>query len=288
MSRSPQSPPPAAERPRRGRRRRLAGLRAIVTGASSGVGRAVARELARRGVHLLATARREEPLAELAAEPPAPGGRGIEFVAGDVCLPEVRSRLVETAADRLGGIDIVVAAAGGGAIGSFAESTPDTLRRIMEVDFFAPAELIRESLPLLRRGRDPAVVLVGSILGCHPLPLHAEYCAAKAAVRSLAGTLRMELAADGIDVLLASLGPTESEFWNNLVSGSRPRWSRGRQMSAARTAAAIAAGLERRSTEILPGLAAKGFFIAARFFPSLIDAVVKRRMDSDRRPSATR
>jgi short-subunit dehydrogenase len=229
-------------------------------------------------MEVLATARRQEPLAALAAEPTGPGGGVIVYCAGDIVLPELRRQLIETAVRRFGGIDIVVAAAGSGAIGSFATAAPDTLRKIMEVDFFAPAELIRESLPSLRCGRDPAVVLVGSILGCHPLPLHAEYCAAKAAIRSLAGTLRMELAADGIDVLLASLGPTESEFWDNLVAGKRPTWSRGRPLTAARTATAIAAALERRRSELVPGWPAKGFALAARLFPWLIDAVVMRRM----------
>ncbi|MCE9632185.1 MAG: SDR family NAD(P)-dependent oxidoreductase [Planctomycetia bacterium] len=258
------------------RRRRLAGQRVIVTGASSGVGRATALELARRGAHVMATARRADRLKELAA---APAGAGsIIHEAGDICDPAFRDRLVATATDRLGGLDGVVAAAGGGAIGRFRDLTAETFARIIDLDLVAPAELVRRSLPHLAAGHDPVVVLVGSILGLHPLPLHGDYCAAKAALRSLAGTLRMELAADGIEVLLVNLGPTASEFWDALVVGQRPPWSRGRRMPADRAAAAIAAGMERRHREITPGWQAKGFAIAARFLPGLIDRVAGRHL----------
>lgn len=278
----PDGPQTAAASARPRGRRRLAGLRAVVTGGSSGVGRALALELCRRGVRVLATARRRPRLEALAAEARASFGDGVLLhEAGDVTAADFRRDLVAAAVARLGGLDVVVAAAGGGAIGAFRESDPETLRRIMELDFFATAELARESLPALARGRDPAIVLVGSILGLHPLPLHADYCAAKAAVHSLAVSLRQELAADGIGVLLASLGPTESEFWDNLLVGTRPRWSQGRPLSAARTATDIADALERRSAEVIPGWRAKGFAIAARCFPGLIDAIVARRFHAD-------
>jgi len=274
-------PPQEAVHPaphRRRWRRQLVGSRALVTGASSGVGRAVALELARRGVRVLATGRRVERLAALAAEPVAMAGGPIAYEAGDITSSDFRRHLIDAATDRLGGLDLVVAAAGSGAIGRFRDASPDTLTRIMDVDFAAQAELVRVALPALRAGRDPAIVLVGSILGHHPLPWHAEYCAAKAAVRSLAGTLRIELASDGVGVLLASLGPTESEFWNHLLTGSRPAWSRGRAMSASRTARIIVRALVWRSREVLPGWQAKGFAFAARLFPRLIDRVMMRRL----------
>jgi short-subunit dehydrogenase len=259
-------------------RRQLAGARVLVTGASSGVGRAIAIELARRGGRVLATGRRGERLAAVADEAAGLTGGPLLHEAGDITSPDFRRHLIATAVAQLGGLDLLVAAAGSGAIGRFSDASPDTLARIMDVDFFAPAELVRVSLPALRRGRDPAIVLVGSILGHHPLPWHAEYCAAKAALTSLAGTLRMELAAEGIGVLLASLGPTESEFWNQLLTGRRPAWSRGRAMSAARTARIIVRAVEWRRRVVLPGWQAKGFACAARLFPRLIDRVMMRKV----------
>lgn len=275
----PEHPPPARA-DRRGARR-LAGLRAIVTGASSGVGRAVVRELSRRGCRCLATARREERLDALAQEALAEGRPPILVLAGDITAADTRRRLLATARDSLGGLDLVVTAAGCGAIGSFRDADPATLRTVMELDFFAPAELVRGSLDLLAGSADPAVVFVGSILGLHPLPLHADYCAAKAALRCLAGALRAELAPGGIDVVLASLGPTESEFWETLVAGTRPAWSRGTPMSAEAAARAIVAAIEHRRPEVLPGWSAKGYAIAARLCPWLIDAFVARRQRAD-------
>ena len=271
-----ETPVPSATRRAVRQRRHLPGLRALVTGASSGVGAAVARALADRGVTVLATARRAERLAALAAE--ARTAAPILWEAGDLTDADFRDRLVEAAAMRLGGLDVLVAAAGCGAIGPFRDAVTATLDRVMDVDFRAQVELVRRSLPLLEASPDPAIVLVGSILGLHPLPLHGEYCAAKAALASFAASLRVEVAADGIDVVLASLGPTESEFWDGLVVGSRPAWSRGRRMPADRAAAAIVTGLERRSRELLPGWQAKGFALLARVAPRIIDALTSRRL----------
>jgi short-subunit dehydrogenase len=250
----------------------MQGLRVLLTGGSSGVGRALAIELAARGAAVFATARRGELLATLAAD-----GR-IASLAGDLTSADFRRELVAAAVKKLGGIDIVVAAAGSGAIGRFADADPATLRQVMEIDFFASAELVRLALPELFKSPDPAIVLVGSILGLHPLPLHADYCAAKAALHALAGTLRAELAPSGIDVLLATLGPTASEFWDSLLVGDRPAWSRGRQLDADTTARAIIAALERRRGTVYPGWSAKGFALAARFCPRLIDRIIRRRM----------
>jgi short-subunit dehydrogenase len=264
-------------------RRRIAGKRFIVTGASSGVGRAVAVELARRGARVLATARRAERLDDLARSVTPP----LEHLAGDICDPTFRTRLIAVAAERLGGIDGVVAAAGGGAIGRFQDLTPETFARIIDLDFTAPAELVRAALPELVRGRDSVIVFIGSILGLHPLPLHGEYCAAKAALKSLAGTLRMELAADDVGVLLVDLGPTQSEFWDALVVGDRPPWSRGRRMPAEQAARAIATAIERRRAEIVPGWQARGYALAARFMPRLIDRAAARHLRTAARADAS-
>ena len=258
-----------------------------MTGASSGVGRAVALELARRGVRVMATARRGERLQSLAAAAASGGLRPILVEVGDITQADFRRRLVSAAVAAFGGLDIVVAAAGSGAVGPFREASADTLVRIMDVDFLAPVELVRDALPVLLRGADPAIVLVGSILGHHPLPWHAEYCAAKAALQSFAGSLRLELAEDGVDVLLASLGPTASEFWDNLLAGRRAEWSRGTPLSADVTARIMVRALVRRQREVLPGWRAKGFAWAARLFPRLIDRAAARRMhrSTSRAPS---
>jgi short-subunit dehydrogenase len=261
-------------------RRQLAGLRALVTGASSGVGRAVATELLTRGGHVLATARRGDRLADLAASlPPGSSAARCISAAGDITDPRFREHVVRVASERLGGLDLVVTAAGGGAIGALTTMPANTFRDVLDLDLLAPVELVQIALPHLAAGRDPAIVLIGSILGYHPLPLHAAYCAAKAGVVALAGSLRAELHPQGIDVLLASLGPTASEFWDTLLTGERPTWSGGRPMSAKTTAHAIADALERRRREVIPGWRAKAFVWAARHAGWIIDAAIPRRAD---------
>lgn len=254
--------------------RRIAGSRWLVTGASSGVGRAVAAELVRRGARVLATARRGGRLDELARE----SAGAFAVLAGDIRDPAFRRRLVAAAAEQLGGLDGLVAAAGGGAVGRFSELTPEVFAGIIDLDFIAPAELVRTALPHLARAADPAIVLIGSILGLHPLPLHGEYCAAKAALRSLAGTLRVELQPEGIGVLHVDLGPTQSEFWDALAVGTKPAWSRGRRMPAETAARSIVTAIERRRATITTGWQAWAYAIAARFAPRLIDRAAARHL----------
>ncbi len=110
-------------------------------------------------------ARNEHKLCELADAAGSTTSGQIEIVAGDVTSPEVRARAIASAIDTWGGLDALVNNAGIAAFGRFREGHPDRLREIMEVNFFAVTEMIRESLPALESGNSPIVVNVGSILG---------------------------------------------------------------------------------------------------------------------------
>src|SRR6185295_17431149 len=98
-------------------------------------------------------------------------GGNVETAVGDVTNSEVRREMLRTAETRFGGLDVVVNNAGIGAFGRFDEADDARLRKIMEVDFFAAVELIRESLPVLRRGNKALVVNISSILGQRGIPL---------------------------------------------------------------------------------------------------------------------
>src|SRR3954469_14755212 len=106
-----------------GQRRKIAGLRILITGASQGIGRALAVEAARQGGRVLAAARNEALLAELAKEVPAAAGV-IETVKADVTSPEDRRAMVEAAMRHFGGLDVLINNAGIGATGHFAEASP--------------------------------------------------------------------------------------------------------------------------------------------------------------------
>ncbi|MDA1052368.1 MAG: SDR family oxidoreductase [Planctomycetota bacterium] len=197
-------------------RRKIEGLRTIVTGASSGMGRQIACELAKQGARLIVTARRAERLEELLAELRTLDADAVAVV-GDVVDAATRTALVETARREFGGLDALVNNAGIGAIGPFSDADEDRLRRVMEVNFFAPVELIRLAVPLLRQGNRPIIANVSSVLGHRAVANKSEYCASKFALHGFSDALRCELAGDGIDVLLVSPSTTSSEFFDRVI-----------------------------------------------------------------------
>jgi short-subunit dehydrogenase len=164
------------------------------------------------------TARRVERLEELIGKIAQAGGEA-HAVPGDITDASLRQRLLDTAAERLGGLDLLVNNAGIGAIGYFADASSERLRRIMEVNFFAPVELTRAALPLLLAGRRPMIASVSSVLGHRAVPKKSEYCASKFALHGFCDALRAELASRGVDVLLISPSTTQSEFFDNVIEG---------------------------------------------------------------------
>ena len=257
-------------------RRRLQDQRALVTGASGGIGRAIAIELARAGVDQVLVARREDKLAAVADEVRQLGRRA-EIVVGDVTDANTRHRALEVARERLGGLDILVNNAGVSAHGRFADADPGRLRPIMETNFFAPVELIREALPLLKAAPQPIVVNIGSVLGQRGCPHKSEYAASKFALRGFSESLRAELVPLGIDVLMVTAGPTDTEFFQHLLEehGELP-WGEGQPVSPERVARATIRAMERGRHEIIPSW--RGWFlsIANRLFPRLVDRAMAR------------
>ncbi len=257
-------------------RRRIEGCRAIVTGASSGIGRAIAIELAHGGVDLVLLARRREPLGELAEEISSIGCKAIAVV-GDVTDKSVRRAAIDGAAEELGGLDILVNNAGVGAHGRFTAAAPDRLRKIMEVNFFAAAELISESLPLLEKGRKPIVVNVGSILGHRGVPRNTEYCASKFALRGFSEALRPELAQRGVDLLLVSPGPTETEWMNNLLErDDSMAWAGRKGAPAVDVARATVRAIRQGRNEIVSSWRGRALVWLSRLSPRLLDRIMKR------------
>jgi short-subunit dehydrogenase len=256
--------------------RRLTDRRALITGASSGIGRALAIELARHGVDLVLLARRADRLAEVVEQAAQLGRRAIA-VSGDVTDPAVRRRAVESADNELGGLDILVNNAGVAAHGRFAEADPARLRPIMEVNFFAPVELIRKCLPLLQVGRQPIIVNIGSILGRRGCPHKSEYSASKFALHGFSEAVRPELARLGIDVLVVAAGPTETEHFNVLIEdkGDLP-WGNPRRKPAATVAREIVRAIERGKREVVTSWRGRIWVLLNRISPRLVDHIMNR------------
>ena len=256
--------------------RKIAGLRSLVTGASGGIGRAIAEELARQGSKVVLLARREEALVAVAEQIRAAGGTA-EWVAGDVTDPAVRRAAIDRAVEKFGGLDVLVNNAGIGATGRFDMAQPDRLRKIFEVNFFAAAELIREALPFLRQGYRPIVVNIASVLGHRAASEMSEYSASKFALRGLSQALRTELYPAGIDLLVVSPGTTETEFFGNVVDGDgTTRWPRWGAVSAAAVARATVRAMRHKRHEIIPNFPGWCLSLANRLCPRLIDEAMKR------------
>ena len=257
-------------------RREIKDARAIVTGASSGIGRAIALELAREGAGVVAVARREERLAELVEEAGKFNGR-IEPVIGDITDPATRQKAVDTAQSQFGGLDILVNNAGVGAVGLFADSDPNRVRTVMEVNFFATVELTRLALPLLHKSDRPIIVNVSSIVGLRGTPLNSEYSASKFAVQGFSESLRAELVKHGIDVLVVNPGTTQTEFFDKVVERTgEPAWPEHKAVTPAAVAKETVLAIRRGKHAIIPYFWGRVMYLINRISPRLMDRIMSR------------
>ena len=205
------------ERPRPPLSERYGGW-AVVTGASAGIGAEFARALAADGLKLVLAARREDRLKELAAELERDHGTETRIVGVDLAAADGADHLAEAVADL--DVSVVVNNAGFGYAGAFAKLDPARLRDMVQLNCLAPVVLTSRLLPkLLERGRG-AVIVVGSVAGNQPLPLHGVYSATKGFDRLFGESLWAELRGTGVDALVLEPGSTTSEFHD--VAGELP------------------------------------------------------------------
>jgi short-subunit dehydrogenase len=256
----------------------MAGLRILITGASQGIGRALALEAARRGARVLAAARSEELLAELAQEAQA-GGHPLHTVRADVTIPAERQHMADEAVRIYGGLDVLINNAGIGATGHFADASPDRLRAIMEVNFFGLTETTRVCLPLLMKGTTPAILNISSIAGRRGIPARSDYSASKFAVQGFSEALRAELAKDNIDVLLVNPGLTQTNFSKNMLEQKAlVQMDHLRGMTSEEVAAQTLDALAAGRNEVTLSLKGRLLVLFSRFFPWLVDAVTRRKV----------
>lgn len=194
---------------RRGYREKY-GEWALVTGASAGIGLEFARALAREGLSIVLTARREDRLNALASQLREDHNIETRVVAADLAAPDGADRLADAVADL--GIGFLVNNAGFGYAGRFDKLATDRLREMVIVNCLAPVVLTSRIIPgMVKRGRG-AVIVVGSVAGRQPLPLHAVYSATKGFDLLFGEGLWGELRGTGVDALVLEPGPTQTEF----------------------------------------------------------------------------
>ncbi len=261
-----------------GQRRAIRGSRMLITGASQGIGKALAEAASLRGAKVLAAARSTELLDDLAAAVRARGGV-IEVVRADVTNADDRQRMADAAVRHFGGLDILVNNAGIGATGQFVEADPDRLRKIFEVNFFGLTETTRVLLPLLRQGAKPAIVNISSIAAKRGIPSRSEYSASKFAVQGFSEALRAELAKDDIDVLVVCPGLTQTNFSKNMIEQkARVQLDHLRGMTPEQVALHTLRAIERGKNEIVLTFQGKLLAFVSRFFPRLADRIAAKRV----------
>jgi short-subunit dehydrogenase len=163
--------------------------------------------------------------------------------------------------------------------GHFADSSEEVLRQVMEVNFFAPAELMRLAAPVLMRGRQPAVVNIASMCGRRAMPAWPEYSASKHALCGLTEALRGEYARFDVDVLLVVPGLTRSDLGRHLLRNTgRARITFDDGMPPDDVARAVLDTLRRNRTEVVVGRDARWMLGVSRFFPRLVDALLARKV----------
>jgi short-subunit dehydrogenase len=258
--------------------------RALVTGASSGLGEEFARQLAARGTDLVVVARRQDRLDALAAHLRA-AGRTVEVLVADLATVDGRARVEQRLADAAAPVDLLVNNAGFGAYGDVAELPADDQLRMVEVNVVALTRLARAALPgMVGRGRG-GIINVASTAAFQPDPHAAVYGATKAYVLSLSQALHEEVAADGVRVLALCPGVTPTEF-QQVADIAVPLPDVAVTSAQQVVAAGLQAFARRRAVEV-PGLLNRVSAAASRTGPSVlsrrISGVAHRAFVGERR-----
>jgi short-subunit dehydrogenase len=253
----------------------VADRRCLLTGASGGIGRAVARELSRHKARLVLSGRNERGLVELATELRLAGGR-VDVVCGDLLAPDGPRNIVAQVLAQDPSLDLVVNCAGAMHFGNF-ESTPDeALERLWRTNVLAPMRLIQAALPALRGRGESLIVNVGSIFGSIGFPCFATYSASKFALRGFSEALRRELSGSGVELLYFAPRYTRTSF----NSGAVEQMARATGMnedSPESVAAQLIVAMERRAKDRYLGWPEKFFVRLNGLFPRLVDgALIKQ------------
>lgn len=262
--------------------------RILITGASSGIGRALALQAAQAGAHVILNARRTERLEELRLEIQSlsPSSR-VLLVPGDVTLPEVRTALITQTVENFGGLDILVNNAGAAATGLFEGNSPARLQSVMELNFTAPVELIRLAIPILKEWKTipaapekpipPMIVNLSSIVGLRGVTHYSEYCAAKAAIRAFSESLRTELSVYGIEVLVVCPGSTETGFFTEYLENTgEPTWPSHNRVSPEYVASEILKAIRKGKMQIIPFFLGKVMYHLNHFAPRFLERAMVR------------
>ena len=254
--------------------RTIGGKVIIITGASSGIGRAVAIALGREGAKLVLVARREDRLKQLAEE-----------ISGDtlVLALDLRDKvqveqMIQETFNRYSRIDVLINNAGFGFQGSVESTSPQIVREIFELNFEAALLASQLSIPIMRKQCGGHIINVSSVVGRRAIPLSGIYCATKFALNGISEALRIELKDSNIDVSIVSPAATESEFGDHVRHGDVKATFKavGHVQTSEQVAVAIVRCIKDPKIEVFPNRSSHLLAWANALVPSLVDKIMIR------------
>ena len=246
----------------------------VITGASSGIGEAMAQLYAKMGARVVLGARSEDKLKTLTDKITADGGQAV-YCATDVTKAEDCKRLVDKAIEGYGGIDILICNAGISMRAIFDDVDLSVLHRLMDVNFWGTVYCSKYALPYLQASKG-SLVGISSVAGLHGLPGRTGYSASKYAMTGLLETIRIENLKKGLHVMVACPGFTASNVRFSALTadgsqqGSTPR-EEGKMMTAEQVAHIVARGIARRKRLCLMEAEGRATHFVKKFAPGLVD-----------------
>jgi uncharacterized protein len=257
-------------------------MTALITGASSGIGLALARIFAANGHDVVLVARSEARLQTLATELQATGRARAHVIASDLSLPGAVRTIVEQLDRRGIRIDVLVNNAGYGIYGPFLETSLDAELAMIHVNIVALTELTKRLAPGMAARGDGRILNVASVAAFLPGPLMAVYYATKAYVLSFSEAIANELAGSGVSVTILAPGPTESGFQTAAALQDSKVFDRSRLPSSEEVARAGYNGVMARKPLVVPGFLNKVTIQVPRLAPRRLVARSVRRAQERR------
>ncbi|MBE6181216.1 MAG: SDR family oxidoreductase [Rikenellaceae bacterium] len=259
----------------------------IVTGASSGIGEALAREFATLGARVVLGARSIPKLQQITDDIRARGGQAA-YCGVDVTNPEECNELIDTAVREFGGVDVLICNAGLSMRAIFDDVDLSVLHRLMDVNFWGTVNCCKYALPYLQASKG-SIVGVSSVAGLHGLPGRTGYSASKYAMTGFLETLRIENLKKGLHVMIACPGFTASNVRFSALTadgsqqGETPR-DESKMMTAEQVAKIIIRGIRRRKRLCLMEIEGRATHFVKKFAPAFLDKmfymVMAREPDS--------
>jgi short-subunit dehydrogenase len=253
-----------------------------ITGASSGIGEALAVEFRNQGADLILSARRREELERVSASLPDAAGSRCLILPMDVTDTSSMIGLVEAVKSEFGRVDVLVNNAGISQRSWTAETSLEVDRRIMEVNFFGTVALTKAVLPLMMERRSGHIIVISSVAGKFGFYLRSAYSASKHALHGFFESLRMEVYNQGIQVLLVCPGRVKTSISvNALTADGKPHnvMDEGQRQGVSAEACArriVRAAIRGEEEVYIAGREMKGIWMK-RFFPRLFSRLIRRQ-----------